>query len=425
MEKFFVETFGCSANTSATELMSHLLHECGYEKISELSEADFVLVNTCVVKSPTESKIKDLLEKLYRKSPLIISGCLPQVMAEWCHQVLPQAALLGVDHFGEICQAAKSTLEGKPFELITRKKEFCDEILRDRARPLTGILEISKGCTGLCAYCIVRIAKGPLVSKSSYQILQEAKVALAEGCKELWLTAQDTASYGVDTNTSLPHLLESLVDLPEDFLVRIGMMNVDYAYRILEPLKFYLQHPKVYSFLHIPMQSGSDSVLKKMNRKYTIKEFKHLVEQLRKEINLSLSTDIIVGFPGETEEDFKKTLQVLDEIQFDVVNISKYGDRKGTEASKSKEKLPTEIIKQRSIALTDKVHEMTLARNKNWIGWDGTALALRRDERSSATLLRNKSYKLIAVDSPTLELGNWYNIRITDALKTRLVGSLI
>ncbi|MCK5182975.1 MAG: MiaB/RimO family radical SAM methylthiotransferase, partial [Candidatus Heimdallarchaeota archaeon] len=299
------------------------------------------------------------------------------------------------------------------FELITRKKDFCDEILRDRDRPLTGILEISKGCTGLCAYCIVRIAKGPLVSKSTYQILQEAKIALAEGCKELWLTAQDTASYGVDTNTSLPHLLESLVDLPEDFLVRIGMMNVDYAYRILEPLKYFLQHPKVYSFLHIPVQSGSDSVLKKMNRKYTIKEFKDLVENLRKEINLTLSTDIIVGFPGETDEDFERTLQVLDEIQFDVVNISKYGDRKGTEASKSKEKLPTEIIKQRSVALTKKVHKMSLARNKNWIGWDGTALALRRDERSSATLLRNKSYKLIAVDNPTLELGKWYNIVMT------------
>lgn len=425
MEKFFVETFGCTANTSATELMSHLLHECGYEKVLDVNKADFVLINTCVVKAPTESKIKDLLEKLYRDSPLIVSGCLPQVMADWCHQTLPRAALLGVDHFGEICQAAKSTLEGKPFELITRKKEFCDEILRDRDRPLTGILEISKGCTGLCSYCIVRIAKGPLVSKSSYQILQEAKVALAEGCKELWLTAQDTASYGVDINTSLPYLLESLVDLPEDFLVRIGMMNVDYAYRILEPLKSLLQHPKVYSFLHIPLQSGSNSVLKKMNRKYTINEFKDLVEQLRKEINLSLSTDIIVGFPGETEEDFEQTLQVLDEIQFDVVNISKYGDRKGTEASKSKEKLPTEITKKRSVALTKKVHEMSLTRNKNWIGWDGTALALRRDERSAATLLRNKSYKLIAVDNPTLELGKWYNIRITDALKTRLVGSVI
>jgi len=181
----------------------------------------------------------------------------------------------------------------------------------------------------------------------------------------------------------------------------------------------------VYSFLHIPLQSGSDSVLKKMNRKYTIREFKDLVEHLRKEINLTLSTDIIVGFPGETDEDFKKTLQVLDEIQFDVLNISKYGDRKGTEASKSKEKLPTEIIKQRSVALTEEVHKMSLARNKNWIGWDGTALALRRDERSSATLLRNKSYKLIAVDNPTLELGKWYDIRVTDALKTRLVGSLI
>ncbi|MBK5115181.1 MAG: tRNA (N(6)-L-threonylcarbamoyladenosine(37)-C(2))-methylthiotransferase [Candidatus Heimdallarchaeota archaeon] len=425
MEKFFVETFGCTANTSATELMSYLLNECGYEKISETSKADFVLINTCVVKAPTESKIKDLLVKLYQKSPLIVTGCLPQVMVDWCHQKIPQAALLGVDHFGEICQAAKNTLKGKTFELITRKKEFCEEIQRDRDRPLTGILEISKGCTGLCAYCIVRIAKGPLVSKSTNQIIQEAQIALAEGCKELWLTAQDTASYGVDLDTSLPLLLESIVDLPEDFMIRIGMMNIDYASRIMEPLKDFLQHPKIYSFLHIPMQAGSDVVLKKMNRRYTIKEFKLLVEQLRKDINLTLSTDVIVGFPGETEEDFKKTLEVLDEIQFDVVNISKYGDRKGTISSKSQEKLPTEIIKQRSIALTEKVHEMTLARNRNWIGWEGTALALRRDERTTATLLRNKSYKLIAIDNPTIELGKWYDIRITDALKTRLVGSII
>lgn len=405
--------------------MSYLLNECGYEKISETSKADFVLINTCVVKAPTESKIKDLLVKLYQKSPLIVTGCLPQVMVDWCHQKIPQAALLGVDHFGEICQAAKNTLKGKTFELITRKKEFCEEIQRDRDRPLTGILEISKGCTGLCAYCIVRIAKGPLVSKSTNQIIQEAQIALAEGCKELWLTAQDTASYGVDLDTSLPLLLESIVDLPEDFMIRIGMMNIDYASRIMEPLKDFLQHPKIYSFLHIPMQAGSDVVLKKMNRRYTIKEFKLLVEQLRKDINLTLSTDVIVGFPGETEEDFKKTLEVLDEIQFDVVNISKYGDRKGTISSKSQEKLPTEIIKQRSIALTEKVHEMTLARNRNWIGWEGTALALRRDERTTATLLRNKSYKLIAIDNPTIELGKWYDIRITDALKTRLVGSII
>jgi threonylcarbamoyladenosine tRNA methylthiotransferase CDKAL1 len=425
LEKFFVETFGCTANTSATELMSYLLNECGYEKVSETSKADFVLINTCVVKAPTESKIKDLLVKLYQKSPLIVTGCLPQVMVDWCHQKIPQAALLGVDHFGEICQAAKNTLKGKTFELITRKKEFCEEIQRDRDRPLTGILEISKGCTGLCAYCIVRIAKGPLVSKSTNQIIQEAQIALAEGCKELWLTAQDTASYGVDVDTSLPLLLESIVDLPEDFMIRIGMMNIDYASRIMEPLKDFLQHPKIYSFLHIPMQAGSDVVLKKMNRRYTIKEFKLLVEQLRKDINLTLSTDVIVGFPGETEEDFKKTLEVLDEIQFDVVNISKYGDRKGTVSSKSQEKLPTEIIKQRSIALTEKVHEMTLARNKNWIGWEGTALALRSDERTTATLLRNKSYKLIAIDNPTIELGKWYDIRITDALKTRLVGSII
>ncbi len=405
--------------------MSYLLINCGYEKITNINQANFILVNTCVVKAPTESKIKDLLVKLYSKTPLVVAGCLPQVMVDWCHQELPNAALLGVDHFGEICQAAKSVLHGETFELITRKKDFCDEIHRDRDHPLTGILEISKGCTGHCAYCIVQIAKGSLVSKLTQQILQEAKIALSEGCKELWLTAQDTASYGVDINDNLPNLLESLVDLPEDFMIRIGMMNVDYAVRILQPLKFFLQHPKVYSFLHIPVQSGSDSILNKMNRRYTLDEFKLLIKQLRKDINLTLSTDVIVGFPGETEEDFKKTLEIMDEIQFDVVNISKYGDRKGTDASKSQEKLPTDIIKRRSIELTAKVHKMTLAKNKNWIGWEGSALALRRDERTNATLLRNKAYKLIAVNNPTLELGKWYNIRITDALKTRLEGSII
>lgn len=425
LQKFYVETFGCTANTSATELMTYLLNECGYEKVSDLHDADFVLINTCIVKAPTENKIKDQLVKTYQKKPLIVAGCLPQVLDEWCTKNIPEAALIGVDHFGDVCLAAKSVLANESFESLSRDKNFCLEAHRIRDRRLTGIIEISKGCTGQCAYCIVRIAKGLLISKSKEQITKEAQLAISEGCKELWVTAQDTASYGVDINSSLPEIVDEITNLEGDFMVRIGMLNADYALPIIKKLKSLLQNPNVYTFLHIPLQSGSDQVLEKMKRKYTINEFRKLINELRNSVNLTLSTDIITGFPGETEEDFIQTTKLLDELQFDIVNISKYGDRKGTVASKSKDKLPTEVVKERSSKLTVQVSKMTLERNKKWVGWKGSALALRRDKDPNQTLLRNKFYKLIAINDSTLELGKWYNVEIVDARKTRLIGSLV
>jgi len=425
LKKFFIETFGCTANISASELMSYLLTECGYERVTEINTAEFVIINTCIVKSPTESKIKNLLTNLYKLHPLIVTGCLPQVLHEWCKEFIPNAALLGVDHFGDICSAAKSLENKNSFDLLDRQKPFFIEVNRDRDRNLTGIIEISKGCTGECAYCIVRIAKGVLVSKTPNQIVTEAKNAISQGCRELWLTCQDTASYGVDINSKLPDIVKELTTIKSDFMIRIGMMNADYAIKILDELKEMFANPKVYGFVHLPLQSGSDHVLQKMKRKYTTEEYFSLIEELRKVKNLTISTDIISGFPGETEEDHNMTKKALEKVQFDIINISKYGDRKGTVASRSKEKLPTEIVKQRSRELTVIVSKMTLNRNKQWVNWQGNALALRRDEEQKTTLLRNSSYKLVQVNDSTLELGKWYSLIITKALKTRLVGKII
>jgi MiaB-like tRNA modifying enzyme len=425
LQSFYSESYGCTANTAASELMRQLLLECGFRKSSSFAQADFILVNTCIVKAPTEAKIKHLLLQYGQQKPIIIAGCLPQVMIGWCQKELPNAALIGVDNFHLVCEAAKKALAGKKFVAIGHNPSFYTSLERDRKRKITGIIEISKGCTGQCAYCIVRIAKGPLVSKPPELVLNEAKKALAEGCKELWLTAQDTASYGEDFQYSLPKLVKDLSLLSKGFFIRIGMMNADHALAELSGLQEIYQLPNVYSFAHIPLQSGSNRILQLMNRRYTIDEFKYLINQLRSVCHLTLSTDIITGFPGETKKDHELTKQVLGEITFDVVNLSKYGDRPGTEASKAENKLPTEIIKARSKELTTLIHKMTLEKNKQWIGWQGEALAVARNQKQQLTLLRNRAYKLIAVKNDSLEIGKKHNVKIEEALKTRLLASII
>ncbi|NHJ87706.1 MAG: tRNA (N(6)-L-threonylcarbamoyladenosine(37)-C(2))-methylthiotransferase [Asgard group archaeon] len=425
MISYFIETFGCTANTAASELMSYLLQECGYQKTTDIEKATFAVINTCIVKAPTESKIKVRLLNLSEKLPLIITGCLPQVLHDWCKEKIPQAVLLGVDHFFDICLAAKELLSDNTVEYLTRQEKFSTETSRDRTRDLTGIIEISKGCTGECAYCIVRIAKGKLVSKSKNQILAEAHKAISEGCKELWLTAQDTASYGFDINSSLPEIVNEIANIDGEFMIRMGMMNADYALKVLPALKKILQNSKVYAFLHIPGQSGSNSILKEMKRKYTIEEFINLIKELRQTTSFTLSTDIIAGFPGETLEDHKDSIKLLTDISFDIVNISKYTDRKGTVASHSKNKLPTEIIKERSKEISSIVKEMTLQKNKQWIDWRGPALALEHENNERDTVLRNRNYKKIVVKNQTLNLGQYYNVKIIQAQKTRLIGKLL
>lgn len=406
--------------------MSYLLRECGFQRVQEIKKAAIVIINTCIVKAPTEDKIKNLLKKLHKNHLLIVAGCLPQVMDEWCQEFIPKASLIGVDHFKDICQVANEHLKGKKVILLSRKQSFQEIIHKSRQNPLTGIIEISKGCTGNCAYCIVKFAKGPLISKPPEMIMKETHQALADGCKQLWLTAQDTASYGKDIGTNLPELLTQIIQIPRDFIIRIGMMTVDHALTIEKELIEILAHPKVYAFAHLPVQSASNRILKKMNRQYSIEEFLHLISTLRERIpNITLSTDVIVGFPTETQKDHNKTITLLTEKNFDIVNISKYGDRPGTEASFSKQKIPSQIIKKRSKEITKVVHKKTLERNRNWIDWEGAALALKEDPFQDGYLLRNRFYKIVGTKSRNIKLGNWYSVKITGATKTRLHGQIL
>ncbi|MDD5416995.1 MAG: MiaB/RimO family radical SAM methylthiotransferase, partial [Candidatus Aenigmarchaeota archaeon] len=243
------------------------------------------------------------------------------------------------------------------------------------------------------------------------------------GCKEIWITSQDTGAYGLDEydKSQLPDLMNKINDIPKDFMVRIGMMNPNNIKPILTELINSFNNKKMYKFIHIPVQSGSDEILKAMNRKYTALEFKDLVEAFRDAFRCTIWTDIIVGYPGETEEQFKETLKLIKEIEPDYVNISRFAKRDGTPAAQLKQ-LDTEEMKRRTSTLTNLVENMSLKKNREWIGWSGDILITERGKKEGQWIGRNFAYKQVVINMNGNLLGKFIKVRIDDATPTTLVG---
>ena len=208
-------------------------------------------------------------------------------------------------------------------------------------------------CLGDCSFCITKLAKGNLQSFPKEDIINEIKKRIEEGYKRINLTSTDNGCYGLDINTSLVSLLKNITEIPGDFKIRIGMINPNYAKLYLNDLIKIYKSDKIIKFLHIPVQSGSNKILKDMNRKYKVQDFINVVSKFRKNIlGINISTDIIVGYPTESEEDFEETLNLVKKIKPEVLNISKFTSRPGTKASRLKQ-LKTEEIKRRSVILTN------------------------------------------------------------------------
>jgi MiaB-like tRNA modifying enzyme len=307
------------------------------------------------VKEPTEKKIERRIADLRKlNKPLIVAGCMPEVRSEKLQD--KNLYLLGTHHMRDICKLIRKITEDKYNE-----SEFL--ALRDEQKLLTGkisgkdkigITQISEGCQGNCAYCIVKLAKGKLFSYDEDKILKNIQNDLNSGAKEIWITSQDNASYGLDKGErKLPDLLKKILELKGRFQLRIGMMNPENILLILDDLVEIYKHKKMKPFLHIPVQSGSDTVLKKMRRKYKIKDFLKIIETFRAAIpDLFLSTDIIVGFPGESEQDFSQSIELIEKIKPNMLNLSRFWSMKGTEAEKMIQ-LSVEVIKQRTKKLMD------------------------------------------------------------------------
>ena len=424
--KAFIETYGCSANQAESETMAGLLSEAGFEISDSMKDSALVIVNTCLVKTATEQKILHRLcgiAKRYPKKKLIIAGCMPEVMADRLRSIAPGAFLVSTHNITRIAEAAEMTLSGKAVEFIGKTKEKKLGKPKLRKNELVGITEISQGCGGRCSYCCVRLAKGSLYCYPPEDIMKDVENALSGWCKEIWLTSQDNAAY-IHEGRRLPELIDGICEIAGYFRIRVGMMNPNNLLNIMDSLIETYRNEKVYKFLHVPVQSGSDRILRSMRRNYKVSEFIRIVSNFRKVIpGINIITDVIAGFPGETEEDFQKTVDLLKIIRPDVVNVSKFGARPGTEAEDMAQ-LDNRLIKTRSSELSGLVRRLALEKNREWVGWSGEILVSERGTGKNQWIGRNIAYKPVLVESRENLLGKRLNVRIEGAELTHLVGSI-
>jgi threonylcarbamoyladenosine tRNA methylthiotransferase CDKAL1 len=328
--KIHIYTQGCTANQSDSEVIAGLLKESGYA-LTTLKDADLVIFNTCSLKSPTEQSLFRKIQDISKTKKIIISGCFPLSFSD--DKRLEKYSILGSFDLKKVVEAVDKTLKGKRVVFLNRKAEekLCLPKVRDNKKIAKVV--ISKGCLSACTFCAGKKARGNLVSYSPEKILKEIKQSIANGCSRIYLTCQDTGCYGYDIKTNIVELIKQIIKIEGNFKIRIGMMSPQWAIKLQSELIEIYKHPKVLKFFHIPIQSGSDKILRLMNRQYTISDFKKVVENFRKEIpKIEVATDIIVGFPEETEIDFQKTIDILNWLKPAVLNSTKYWPRKGTVA---------------------------------------------------------------------------------------------
>ena len=420
-----VLNYGCSANRAIAEGLMGILKRHEYTLANSIEDAEVIIVNTCVVKQNTEHRMKSKLLSLYKTKEIIVTGCLPVVMRDWISENLPNAKVL----FPEVARNIIEVLENRPVlevkSAIPHEWSQMYSEKRFQYNPVITTIEISRGCLGNCAFCIVRNIKGTVRSRSQESILSEVHTALEQGSREIWLTSQDTGSYGWDLSPKIhiSALIDSITRLRGEFFIRVGMMTPITLKRFFGPLIQQIRKPKVFSFLHLPIQTGSNSVLRRMKRRETYTYFIDLVDQLRQEIDdLVLATDIIVGFPGESEDDFKATKDLLQETKPVIVNISKYTDRPNTLASNLPDKIPTKVKTSRSRELTKLTQDLTQRELKKWIDWKGIVLIDEYGKFPNQYIGRNPSYLPIVIEDKDLSLGQFVTVSVTDHGPTYLFG---
>jgi len=419
MEKICITTYGCSYNQADSEIMKGILSKAGYTLVESPMESQLNIINTCVVKSPTEArmvfKIKELLKL---NKPLIVAGCMPKIERRLVEAIAPNASMLGPDTIQKVVYVVRETLSGRKIVLLDDLRKSRLLLPRVRKNVVISIVPIAIGCLSSCTYCCVRFARGRLLSYSASSIIEEVKNSLKDGCKEVWITSQDCGCYGMDIGSNLPTMLMKVLRIPGKFFIRLGMMNPSHVKNMLEELIEVYRSSKIFKFLHLPVQSGSDRILRLMNREYTIKEFIQIIKRFREEFpSLTFSTDVIVGFPSETNKDFQQTVSLIRRLKPDIVNLSKFGKRPLTKAAEM-EQLPHEIIKRRARKLAKLIDDIRLENNEKWLGWSGEVLIDERG-KNGRMLGRNFAYKSIVIDG---KLGEFKRTRIVEARATFLVG---
>ncbi len=381
----WIESYGCTYNERDAEMLAAVLEDQGCLLVSRPEEADLVVINTCTVTAATDrAMMRRVRENLGRET--ILTGCLPIARKE----LVRQAGGPGVV-FPRDVHAAFDSLESPPHSH-------------------SGIVQVAEGCNGNCSYCITRFARGRVKSIPLERVGLQVRSAVAAGVAEIRLTGQDVAAYGLETPTSFLRLLASVVSQPGDFMVRVGMMNPASVMPFLHDLPSAWDHPKVFRFLHLPVQSGSARVLERMNRGYSADDVKYIVQEFRDRMpDLFLMTDVICGFPGETEDDFSETCELVRNLKPDKVNITRFSKRPGTPAAQLRD-FPDRIKKDRSRALQRLAEGIYHEKNAGIIG-SVVPVIVTEVVREGSVTCRTPAYRGVVVRG-RFPVGTRMNVRV-------------
>ena len=421
MAKIWVEAYGCSASFSDSEMISGLIVNGGHTLADSSEESDLNVIVTCSVKDATAAKMVHRIKESNSK-PLVVAGCLPKAEQHTVEKFAENASLLGPNSIGKTLQVIKSTLDGQKIIALEDTDITKIGLPKIRLNSAIGIVEIASGCMSECTFCQTKLSKGDLNSYRIGDVVRQVKTEISDGCNEVWLTSTDNGCYGLDIGADLPELVNAVSEIDNKFFIRVGMMNPMYMPKIRDGLLKSFESTKVFKFLHVPVQSGSNKVLNDMKRGHTEQTFRDVTNKFRDKFEkFTISTDVIVGFPTETEEDFEATLKLLKETKPDIVNLSRYSQRPGTYAAEMRQIDVTEV-KRRSKTAYELINEISEENNKNWIGWEGQVIF--DEEHEDQIRGRNFAYKPIFVKEKP-KIGQISTVKIIDSTTHSLIGQIM
>ncbi len=413
--KVYVEAYGCTQNYGEARRMEEALAGRGHAITRSEGDADAHVLVTCTVIETTERKMIRRMQALEAHGkPLVVAGCMAGAQRDRVQAIVPRAKLLPPRKWPQIVDLLDGTACGdRAADLEARSAGWRD-----------AIVPIAQGCAGRCTYCITRVARGFVKSYPVLDLAEQVRRSVARGAREIKLTGQDTAAYGRDGGPTLADLLRAVAALEGDFRVRVGMADPLTVLPILEDLADAYATDKVFKFLHLPVQSGADEVLRRMRREYTVADFETIVAAFRDRYpDLTLSTDVIAGFPGETEEEFESTMDLVRRVRPDIVNVTRFSPRPGTPAASYDGQIVGWRVKRRSRRLTSLRFAIAREIHQRFVGEEVEVL-VTEPGKEGTVLARTPEYRQVVLHEPA-PLGEFVRVQIDAARATDLFGHIV
>jgi tRNA-2-methylthio-N6-dimethylallyladenosine synthase len=439
-EKFaYLETFGCQMNERDSEIMGHLLTKAHYFPTTQIDQADLVLVNTCSIRAKAEQKVYSLLGRLKRwkaKRPsrlIVVAGCVAQQEGARIPVRMPHVDIvLGTQHIHQLTELVTEAADGSgPVIAVNLSPKFTipPYIPPSPAREIKKFVTIMQGCNNFCTYCVVPYTRGREISRPPDDIVAEITALAARGIKEVTLLGQNVNSYGktgaqADAGFDFPALLRRVAAIQGIERIRFTTSHPKDLSR--ELMQTFQQIDKLCPHFHLPVQSGSNRILKRMNRKYTVESYKDLVNALRSfRPDIALTTDIIVGFPGETEEDFCATMSLLETVRFHSAFSFKYSDRPNAKSASFTNKVSEAEKTDRLKRLQGRQDVITLERNREFVGWKLKVMVEGQSKAADGQMSgRSATNHIVNFNGNGLLPGETVLVTITEALLHSLRGEL-